>query len=286
MRRKPTILNLLPALKYADASEGSQPDLELGLYEGKESQFTLHAVNEAGSSPTLDIKLQEGDRSAGQAYADPSSNVADAKLREGATTNVELAAKFTQSGAADIKKVSLMLKTNGTIAAGKKLTVEIHADSSSVPSGTALVTSATVDIDTEVTSSYTKVTFTFATALALSDATDYWIVLTGDYTASATNNVTWKSESSLTSGGNSASEDGTTWTADADDSRVFDTETIVFTDVSSGAFTQVTDAAAAFQTLTLSVDGMKQHVRPHITITGTSTPAFFAAVTAVVDGLE
>jgi hypothetical protein len=280
---KPTVLNLLPGKKYLDSNEGGQADTQIALYRGRESQFSLQAVNEAGSTPTLDVKLQEGDLARGESYL--VEGAVDAELREGATTNVKLAASFTKSGAASIKKVTLALKKASGIAAGKKLTVKIEGDSSG-PDGTAIATSATVDIDTEVTTSYTWVTFTFATPVDLSDSTVYWVVLEGDYTADADANVMWRTKSGLSSGGNSASHDNTSWTADADASREFYTEEIAFTDVTGVAFTQVTDAAAAFQSLTLSVEALKEYIRPHVTITGTSTPAFFAGVTVAVEGTK
>nr|BDD46288.1 hypothetical protein 8 [Gammaproteobacteria bacterium] len=51
-----------------------------------------------------------------------------------------------------------------------------------------------------------------------------------------------------------------------------------YTDVPSGAFTQVTNAAAAFQTLTLSADARKKYLRIVDTVAGTS-PSFQRSVT-------
>lgn len=50
-----------------------------------------------------------------------------------------------------------------------------------------------------------------------------------------------------------------------------------YTDVTGGAFTQVTDAGPAFQSLTINVDGLKKYVRAVDTVTGTS-PEFSRSV--------
>jgi hypothetical protein len=53
-----------------------------------------------------------------------------------------------------------------------------------------------------------------------------------------------------------------------------------YTDVTNGAFTQVTNAAAAFETLTLSADGRKKYLRVVDVAAGT-TPAFSRSVTLI-----
>lgn len=64
---------------------------------------------------------------------------------------------------------------------------------------------------------------------------------------------------------------GTTPTLDVKLQESDDNST--WTDVTGGAFTQVTDAGASFETLTLSADGLKKYVRGVDAVTGTS-PAF------------
>lgn len=57
-------------------------------------------------------------------------------------------------------------------------------------------------------------------------------------------------------------------------------DNITFTDVTGGAFAQVTDAGAAFETLTVSVDGLKKYVRGVDAVTGT-TPVFPRALSMI-----
>jgi len=57
-------------------------------------------------------------------------------------------------------------------------------------------------------------------------------------------------------------------------------DNVTFTDVVGGAFTQVTNAAAAFETLTINGDGLKQYVRGVDTIAGTS-PTFSRSLSMI-----
>lgn len=56
-----------------------------------------------------------------------------------------------------------------------------------------------------------------------------------------------------------------------------------YVDVTGAAFTQVTDAAASFQTISLNMHGLNNFVRALATITGTS-PVFDCAVVLVAGG--
>lgn len=50
-----------------------------------------------------------------------------------------------------------------------------------------------------------------------------------------------------------------------------------WTDITGGAFAQVTDAGAAFETLTIDIDGLDGYIRAVDTVAG--TPTFHRAVT-------
>lgn len=255
---------------------GALTDLDVrGLL--RSGTFSLHAKSDAGTNPTLDVKLQHaGVEAVGQSYTTSGTNVDD-ELREGASTKVQLAAKFTQSGTKSIKYVDLLLKKGGTLTAGKLLTLTINTNSAGVPSATVVGTANTVDIDTLVSTSYAWVRFTFPTAVDLTDATIYHLVLTGDYTASATNNVMWRS-ATVASAGNQSTHNGTIWAAVTTQSACFINWDMTFADVTSGSFTQVT-TSTSFQKLHFSLDGLLNgFVRPYATIGGTATPAFYLAV--------
>lgn len=129
-------------------------------------------------------------------------------LRIGATNNVELGAKWTQAEPGWVKKVRLVLRRNGSITAGKIVKVRIETDLAGSPSGTSLGSSANV-LCTSIGTDYRWITFTFATHIYLAAGT-YHLVLSGDYTPSLTNNVSWRSRT-VASGGNQEIKD-TTWT--------------------------------------------------------------------------
>lgn len=245
------------------------------------ADFVKNSLNTAGTAPTLALKLQHADPAVvGQSQV--TAGATDNKLKAGATTTFKLGASFTQSGAKSVTSVFLTLTKIGTITAGKKVTVEIYADSSG-PTGSALG-STTIDIDSLITTSYTSVEAIFATPIDLADATVYWIVLSADYTASASNCVEWRSLT-VASAGNQATFDATTWTAVTTQSFEFVQMTRTYADITGGAFTTHSTALTGDrQTKYLDATGVvKKHVRAYATIGGSSSPAFAVSVDAIVD---
>lgn len=240
------------------------------------ADFELTAKNDAGTNPTLDLKLQHSDPVA-RGYSYLTEGETETKLKTGASTNVKVAATFTQTGAASIKRVALKLKKIGTLAAGKKVTVEICADNAGAP-GTALG-STTIDIDSEIAASFGTVTATFATPIDVANATVYHVVLSADYTASGTNCVVVRSRD-VASAGTLQTFNGTdTWTPDTTESVEVSVEQFVFSDITGAAFTQVT--AYSRQTKTFCAEAIKRHLRPVVTIGGTNSPAFYVGVDVV-----
>ena len=125
-------------------------------------------------------------------YAQAAIGANDIPLRNGGSIdNGKLAAAFVQSGRASIKSATLVLRKIGTLAAGKKLTLTLKADTAGIP-GATLGTAGTVDIDSTVGADYGAVGFVFATAVDLAAGTRYHLELTGDYTAGASNQVQWR----------------------------------------------------------------------------------------------
>lgn len=264
---------------------GGGQDLDVSGLTGK-ARVSLTALNTAGTSPTLANKLQHSDGlERGYEYSTIGTLV-DNELREGGSTNTEIAAAFTQDGARSIKRVALRLKKAGSIAAGKLLTLKIETDDSGDPSGTAVTngTSNTVDIDTEVSETAGWVVFTFAKPVDLDDATLYHLVLSGDYTASASANVMWQSNTVASGGTLNLSTDGSTWAGvSTTQAALVYIDEYSFADVTGGGFTSLATAGtAAVQSLELNVDGLRAHLRLHSTIGGTSNPAWTTA--AIVTG--
>lgn len=272
-----TVTTILPLGSLVDASEGGQQDVDISALS-RQGKFIFQSKSAAGTNPTNDVKLQHSDGlTRGATYN--TVGASDHELREGGTTKVRLAAKFTQSGARQVKRVALMLKKQGTITAGGKLTLKVETNNAGVPSGTVLGTSATVDIDTEVGTTYAWVVFTFAKPVDLADGATAHFALEGDYTASGTNNVCWRANT-VASGGNQSTHNNTSWTAVTTESHEFYTDQHNFADVTGGAFTQVGGTTSA-QVKELNVDSLRAFVRAHVTIGGTSTPEFYTGISLV-----
>lgn len=254
---------------------GRGPDLDVSGLAGK-AQVILTARNTAGTSPTLACKIQ-GATGLARGYEISTLGATANELREGATTNVKISASFTQDGARSIKRVALRLKKGGTLTAGKVLTLTIEADSAGDPSGTPLGTAGTVDIDTVVTTSFAWVVFTFATPVDVSDATVYHLVLAGDYTESASNNVMWSS-STVASGGNFEAYDATNWANTTTKALDVFVDQYTFTDLTGGTFTTLETALnTTVQTKEFNSRSLPQFMSLYSTIGGTSNPAFATA---------
>jgi hypothetical protein len=220
-----------------------------------------------GTTPTLDVKLQGSPIAVrGGSYVVTGTN--DNKLRAGATTTVKLAAKFTQSGARQVKKVVLDLKVVGTITAGKLVTVDIFSDTAGSPNA-SLGASNTVLCSAIGTAFDSWVEFTFAKPVNLSDATVYHVVLSGDYTASGSNYVGWAS-GTVASLGNQNTFDNTNWTVVATESHRFWIEQYNFADISGYTFAQVVSSSPGIKRLAVSPQAIGMVIRPVCTITGSS----------------
>lgn len=254
-----TAISILPGIVRASTATGA--DIDALVYDGP--AFAVMDAAAQGSGITANVKFQHASLTAGESYTTVGTN--NIVLRNGATDNVLLAAKFTKSGASVVKKATLKLKAVGTLGSGD-VWVTILADSSG-PTGSALVTSAKIAASSISTSEYQDVTFTFATGLALADSTVYHLVLQGDFSASSSNHVTWRT-ATVASGGNSAVYD-TSWAAVATNSHEFALWQLTFADVTSGAFAEVGNAAS-FQTLGLNLSPLGRYLRVVNTVAGGS----------------
>jgi hypothetical protein len=244
-------------------------------------RVTLAALNTAGTAPTLACKLQTSAATTrGLEYS--TVGTTDNKLRSGASTNTKMALKFTQSGIAQVKRVGLYMKYNGTITPGQIVTLAIQSDSAGSPSNTAIGTSNNVVTDNIATSAG-WVVFTFPNPVDLADATVYHLVLSGNYTASASNYITWYSTTVASGGTVETSTDGTTWAA-ATSTEKFMTyvDQYSFSDLTGGGYTTLTTAGnTTVQTLEFNGGNLPQFMRLYSTIGGSASPAF--ATVAVVN---
>lgn len=268
-------VSILALQKVAVAQNGGHADIDVSQYT-RQAKFILTAKSDAGTSPTLDVVLQTSPGLA-RGYQQLVAGTTDNKLLSSSTTANALASTFVADGDVSIKRVGLMLKKNGTIASGKKLTLSIKTDDSGNPD--ASLGTAVVDIDTEVSTEYSSVLFTFDKPIDLTDEDTYHLELTTDYTASGDNNVTWRSNT-VAEGGNFVQLDDSTWTADpTEDLEVF-VEQYVFQDIHE--FTQV-ESAASIQEYEVPINNIGSVVRAVTEVGGMSNPAFYLGLTALVN---
>jgi hypothetical protein len=98
----------------------------------------------------------------------------------------------------------------------------IETDSSGLPTGTILATSRKYDISRLPTTSL-LVQIVFDSPATLPAATQYHLVLRGDFPISGSNYMVWRADTSAATYGNGSKEtfDGTSWVADTDDDFIF-----------------------------------------------------------------
>lgn len=256
-----TAIALLPADVRAATAIGSLTNIV--DYDGN-ALLVLDAEAQ-GSGITATVKLQSSPSlAAGTLYQPAAAGTNNIPLRNGAADNVKLAAKFTQAGARSIKEIVLPLRSIGTISSGD-IWLTIEGDSSG-PDGSAVGTTVKIAAAT-IGDAYAGVKFTFATPVELTDTTVYHIVLQGDYSASASNQIQWRT-ATVASGGNSFVYDSS-WAAVATNSHEYVTYQYAFTDVTGGAFTAVGNAAA-LQHLHINVSEIGGIVRGVNTVAGGS----------------
>lgn len=133
-------------------------------------------------------------------------------------STVRIAQGFQVGTAGLMEMIDVKLIKTGTPPGNIWFTVE--ATSGGVPSNTPLATSDKYDVS-RITTTATVVRFPFRVPASLSAATQYHIVMHGDYTVSATNFVNWRMDGSAATYANGSKalfdSDTSTWTNDTDD---------------------------------------------------------------------
>jgi hypothetical protein len=274
-----TTLTLLTPVSITATGGGQDVDVSR---IGGATRVTLAALNTAGTNPTLACKLQTSAATTrGLEYS--TVGTTDNKLRSGGSTNTKMALKFTQSGAAQIKRIGLYLKYNGTITSGKITTLAIQSDTAGSPSNTAIGTSTNLQTD-NISTTAGWVVFTFTNPVDVVDATVYHLVLSGDYTASASNYISWYSTTVGSGGTVETSTDGTTWAAATSTEKFMAyVDQYAFTDLTGGGYATLSTAGnTTVQTLEFYGPDLPRFMRLYSTIGGTSSPAF--STVAIVSG--
>jgi len=259
------------AASEAIAATGGGTDTDIGAYMGR-ARFIFASLNTAGTTPTHDRKIQ-GSAVVATGLSATGVGATDNIIKNSSSVNTLVGTKFTQSGAAQIKSVGLMIKKGGTIAAAQTLTLSLQTNSGGLPSGTALGTSAAVQIDTAVAATYAWVTFTFAKPVDVADSTIYHLVVTASYTASGTNCCFMRSLTAA-SGGTLMTKTDTTWSLTTTEKVEVFALQYAFADIATLVQTQNTGAAAINESVEIDVDNIPAVVRVYDTIGGTVGPSF------------
>jgi hypothetical protein len=141
-------------------------------------------------------------------------------LLRDATARTKLAQGFKVDTAGLCEFVDVKLVKAGAPTGVYWFTLE--SNSGGVPSGTVLATSDKYDVS-RLTTTATWVRLPFRTPASLSAATQYHLVLQGNFTVSGTNHMAWRADTTAATyaNGSKAAYDGTTWTADTDDDFLF-----------------------------------------------------------------
>ena len=142
--------------------------------------------------------------------------------RASAPVNTKLNQGFQLATVGLLEFIDVKLVKAGTPTGEYWFTIETN--SGGVPSGTVLATSDKYDVS-RLTTTATWVRMPFRTPASLSASTQYHLVLQGNYTASDTNNLSWRADVSAASyaSGSKGFYDGATWTNDTDDDFLFKT---------------------------------------------------------------
>ena len=138
-----------------------------------------------------------------------------------AASNTRLAQGFQLNAAGPVEFVDVKLQKVGSPTGNYWFTIESNA--SGLPSGTVLATSDKYNVSL-LTTTATWVRMPFRTPASLSAATQYHLVLHGDFAISGVNYLNWRVDSTAGAyaGGSKAAYDGSVWTADADDDFQFE----------------------------------------------------------------
>jgi hypothetical protein len=168
-----------------------------------------------------------------------TTGTGDTEIKTSASGNTEIAAKFTAAAGYSLKRVVIPLKTNGAPSGAATLTCKIYNDSSG-PS-TAIGTSDTVLVSA-LDDEYMSITFQFATPVDLTAEAVYYVAIAASYTASADDNVMWRT-GTVGSGGNAFTKDASAWSAVETNNYEFIANGYNFSAVTGATFTTATGAA-------------------------------------------
>jgi len=199
----------------ADLTASGAGGLDTGV-EAASVNYGIYAIAIDGASKSImfhrekDYFLDE-DITAGE---DGQHALRDAAAR------TRLAQGFQVDTAGPLAFIDVKLVKVGSPTGNYWFTVEANAGG--VPSNTALATSDKYDVS-RLTTTAGWVRIPFRSPYSVSAATQYHLVLYGDFTVSGANYISWRADTTAAaySKGSKAAYDGATWTTDTDDDFAF-----------------------------------------------------------------
>lgn len=138
-----------------------------------------------------------------------------------AAARTKLNQGFQVTLAGPVPYVDVKLIRSGTPVGNYWFTIE--SNSGGVPSGVALATSRKYNAGIHSTGTAHYIRIVFDTPATLSTATQYHLVMQGDYSVSGANYMAWRADTTAAgyASGSKAAYDGATWTNDTDDDFLF-----------------------------------------------------------------
>lgn len=193
----------------ADMTATGAGGLDTGT-EQNSTWYSVYAIRQSASD-TRALMLHRAKNYTATWTSNTGGNTA-ATLRY-STTYTKIAQGVTPSTAGVVPFIDVQLNKTGTPTGNYWFTLETN--NGGVPSGTVLATSDKYDV-ARLTTTYTWIRVPFRVPASLSASTQYHVVLQGDFTISTTNYMNWYyNNAGAVTGGNEASYNGTTWTANS-----------------------------------------------------------------------
>jgi len=253
---------------------GGRPIAGLTGYRAAQASLGAMLVASGGGSDTLDVKLQESDppELSDQINAYDGVDDGSEKLRDGAGSNLLFAIPFTPSADITVYSVDLWLSRLGTITAGESVWVEIWDDSTGDPNaneeGAQGLTESRKILGSDIDTSIAMYNFIMEDGYDLSSGSQYWIVVNGDITVSATNCIQVHYDTA-TSG---CKYYDAAWAVMTNQNVWFRLWTCVFTDITGAAFTQITEGWLNWidvaERIEVDLQVVKDTVRAYYTVSG------------------
>lgn len=190
----------------ADITASGANGLDTGS-EGASRWYEIHAIRKSSDGTKGLLLHRAKNYGADQTFGGDSSND---NVRVGAADRVKLAQGFQITTAGPLPFIDLQIAKSNTPTGN--LWVTIEADTAGNPSGTPLATSDKFDVSV-IPTTRGWVRFIFRTPVSLSAATQYHIVLQGDWAMNGSNVIAWRGDGTGYANGSGKKFDGTNWAA-------------------------------------------------------------------------